>query len=76
MTHQNSGEIEELVTNIIKQNPRLSTTGIINKLNANYGRKISHPVAIKIINRMVQFDGLRMDLSRSGVVVYFFAEEA
>jgi hypothetical protein len=75
MANHQAGETEDLITKIIKDNPRLSTNGVINKLNKLYDVKLTHAVAIKLINRMIQFDGLRADRSQSGVLVYYYKEE-
>ncbi len=74
MANHQAGETEDLITRIIKDNPRLSANGVINKLNTLYGVKLSKAVAIKLINRMIQFDGLRADRSQSGVLVYYYKE--
>ena len=69
-------EIEDLVTEIIKKNPRLSASGISNKVQTLYSLKLSVDTVRKVTNRLIQFEGLRADRSTSGSVVYFYAKEA
>lgn len=75
MTHQ-MDEIEDQVVEIIKNNPRLSASGISINLRKLYGRKLSVDTVRKITNRMIQFGGLRADKSTTGAIVYYFVEEA
>lgn len=69
-------EIEDLIIEIIKQNPRLSASGVSNKLHTLYNLKLNNETVRKITNRLIQFDGLRADRSSSGSIVYFYAKEA
>jgi hypothetical protein len=76
MVHRASDEIEDLIAEIIMQNPRLSTNGIINKLKDLYGVKLTVETAHKIINRMTAFSSLHAERSSTGVTIYYYAKEA
>ena len=75
MTHY-ADDIEDVVSMVIQQNPRLSTNGIITKLKALYGIKLSPEAAHKVINRMTCMSGLREEKSNTGAIVYYYPKEA
>ena len=69
-------EIEDLIIEIIKQNPDITASGIVNKLRDLYGLKLGIETVRKITNRLIQFDGLRAKQSNSGAIVYRYPKEA
>lgn len=76
MVHRGADEIEDMICEIIKNNPRTTTTGIVNRLKADYGVKLGTEPVLKFINRLIQFGGVRADKSGTGAIVYYFQKEA
>lgn len=72
MAYQGADEIEDLVSDIIRHDPRLSANGIISKLRNQYNYVMSPATAHKVIGRLKQFCGLRDEKSSTGATVYFF----
>lgn len=73
----NNGEAtEDIICEIIKKNPNTTTTGVVNRLKNEYGMKLSAEAARKFINRLIQFGGVRADISGTGAVTYSYQKEA
>jgi hypothetical protein len=76
MVHRGADEIEDMISEIVKKNPRISTTGIVNRLKSDCGIKLGAEAVLKFTNRMIQFGELRADRSSTGAVVYFYQQGA
>ena len=76
MVNRGAEEVEDMISEIIKHNPRTSTNGIVNRLKADYNIKLTSESVLKFINRLIQFGSLRADKSNTGAIVYYFPKEA